>query len=257
MAEDAFVFHGNLEETPLPEMLATIHRHGVPGVMEFVRDGETKRVFFLDGDVIFATSSDLTESLGDYLLSQGKISSAQYRVSCDELIRSPGRRHGTILVQMGFLGADELGAAVRDQVQAILWGLFNWAEGQVSFRVGRFRDNEIYKIKIPTPRVVISGCKRIGDPKVVTSRLGGKHTVFSAPSRPAHLTSVKLEGGEQELLDRVDGRRTLVELCEAGAMSPGLSARVLYAFVALQLIEREKASSSAIKIQVRTTEEGG
>ena len=255
MAENAFVFRGNLEETPLPEMLATVHRHGVPGVMEFMREGETKRVFFLDGDVIFATSSDRTESLGDYLLSQGKITSAQYRVSCDELIRSPGRRHGTIMVQMGFLGADELGVAVRDQVQAILWGLFNWGDGRVSFRVGRFRDDEIYKIKIPTPRAVISGCKRIGDPKAVTSHLGGKHTVFFAPPRPGHLSELKLEGAEQELLDLVDGRRTLVELCEAGPMSPGLSARVLYAFLALQLIERERVSPSAIRIQVRTTEE--
>jgi hypothetical protein len=236
-------------------MLATIHRHGVPGVMEATRGDDSRRVFFLDGDVIFATSSDRSESLGDYLMAQGKITKAQYRVSCDELARSPGQRHGTILVQMGFLGTEELGAAVREQVQEILWNLFNWAEGKVSFRVGRYRDDELYKIKIPTPRVILSGCKRIGDAKLVTGRLGGKHTVFSRPSRPEHLSGLKLEGGEQELLERVNGRRTLVELCEGPPFSPGLNARVLYALLALQLIERERSSSSAIKIQVRTTEE--
>ena len=256
MADEEFVYRGNLEETTLPEILATIHRHGVPGVMEFARDGdETKKVFFLDGDVIFATSSERTESLGDYLLSQGKITKAQYRVSCDELTRSPGRRHGTILVQMGFLKSEELGVAVREQVQAILWNLFNWMEGQVAFRVGRFRDDEIYKIKIPTPRVVLSGCKRINDAKMVTGRLGGRRTVFSRPARPEHLASLKLETGEQELLELVNGKRTLVELCESGPLSPGINARVLYAFLVLQLVERDRASATAIKIQVRTTDE--
>jgi len=256
MADEEFVYRGNLEETTLPEILATIHRHGVPGVMEFARDGdETKKVFFLDGDVIFATSSERTESLGDYLLSQGKITKAQYRVSCDELTRSPGRRHGTILVQMGFLKSEELGVAVREQVQAILWNLFNWMEGQVAFRVGRFRDDEIYKIKIPTPRVVLSGCKRINDAKMVTGRLGVRRTVFSRPARPEHLASLKLETGEQELLELVNGKRTLVELCESGPLSPGINARVLYAFLVLQLVERDRASATAIKIQVRTTDE--
>jgi hypothetical protein len=255
MAADEFVYHGNLEESALPDILATIHRHGVPGVMEFAHGDETKKVFFLDGDVIFATSSDRSESLGDYLLSQGKITKAQYRVSCDELVRSPGRRHGTILVQMGFLRPEELGVAVREQVQAILWSLFNWAAGDVAFRVGRFRDDEIYKIKIPTPRAVLSGCRRIGDAKAVTGRLGGRHSVFSRPARPDHLTSLKLETGEAELLDRVNGKRSLVELCEGGPFSPGSNARVLYAFLALQLIERERTSASGIRIQVRTNDE--
>ncbi len=255
MAEADFVYHGNLEETPLPEMLATIHRHAVPGLMEFAREGETKRVFFVDGDVIFATSSDRTESLGDYLLSQGRISKAQYRVSCDELIRSPGRRHGTILVQMGFLREDELGVVVREQVQAILWSLFNWGSGQVSFRVGRFRDDEIYKIKVPTPRAILSGCKRITDAKVVMARLGGRHTVLARVPRPEHLATLTLETGEQELLELVNGKRPLQELCESGPFNPGMNARVLYAFLVLQLVERERAATSGIKIQVRA--EGG
>jgi len=253
--EQEFVFRGNLADTPLPEMLATIHRYGVPGVMEFSRGDETKRVCFLDGDVIFATSSNRAESLGDYLLQEGRITKAQYRVSSDELIRSPGKRHGTILVQMGFLDAEELGAAVREQIQTIVWSLFNWEDGEVTFRVGRFREDEVYKIKIPTPRAILSGCKQITEGRMVTARLGNRQAVYRQLPRPERLGRLRLETGEQSLLDLVDGKRPLVELCEKGPFSPGLNARLLYAFSVLQLIGRDRSKESGIRIQVRSSDD--
>jgi hypothetical protein len=256
MAEQEFVYRGSLAETPVPEMLATIHRYGVPGVMEFSREEETKRVCFGDGDVIFATSSNREESLGDYLLQEERITKTQYRVSSDELRRCPGKRHGTILVQMGFLRADELGAAVREQIQMILWSLFNWSDGDVTFSIGRFRDDEVYKIKIPTPRAILSGCRHISDGKLVTSRLGSRQSVFRVLPRPEHLDRLRLEANEQQLLDLVDGKRTLVELCEQGPLNPGQNARVLYALSALHLIERDRSKETGIKIQVKQSDEG-
>lgn len=251
MSSSDFVYRGDLTTTALPEVLSTVHRYGVPGVMEFARDEERKRVYFFDGDVIFATSTDRTESLGDFLLREGKITKAQLRVSSDEMDRIPGARHGAILLQMGFLTAEELGAAVRGQVQTILWSLFNWDHGSVTFRVGRYRDDEAYKIQIPTPRVILAGCKRIVDAKRVMAVLGVRSTVFAQRPRPQHLASLQLEEPEQRLLDLVDGRRTLLELCEGGPLNPGLNARVLYALEVLGLVEQQAGTSTGIKIQVR------
>jgi hypothetical protein len=250
--EQAYVFNGELSETPLPKMLATVHRYGVPGVMTITNGEENKRVFFVDGDVIFASSSDRGESLGEHLLSQNRISKAQYRVSCDELKRSPHKRHGTVMVEMGFLKPEQLGVAVREQVQNILWSLFNWEHGEVVFNVGRFKDDEVYKIRIPTPRAILSGCKRIQDGRRATGRLGGRNVIYRTTPRPDHLASLRLEAQEQQLLGMVDGERTVVELCENGPLRPGLNARVLYAFVELQLIEAERTSSGAgLRIQVK------
>lgn len=251
MTEEQFVYRGDLAETPLPEMLATIHRYGVPGVMEFRRNDEVKRVFFADGDVIFATSSERGDSLGDFLLAKGKITEAQYRVSSEELASSPGKRHGNVLVQMGFLEASELGALVREQVQSVLWSLFNWTRGKVQFNVGRYREDEVYKIKIPTPRAVLSGCKHISDAKVVMARLGGRSTVFERLPTPSHLERFQLDVSELKLLNLVDGKMTLFDLCEKGPLSAGINARILDAFKYLQMIDTKRGSTSPIKIQVR------
>jgi len=53
------------------------------------------------------------------------------------------------------------------------------------------------------------------------------------------------------LLDLVDGRRTLIELCQQGPFSPGINARTLYAMRLLELIEKKEPASSGIRIQVR------
>jgi len=251
MSTDEFVYRGHLEETPLPKMLATIHRHGIPGVMDFIREEDSKKLYFIDGDVIFASSSDRKDSLGDYLLKKGRITEAQLEVSIMELKSSQGKRHGSILVEMGFLKREELGAAVRDQVQNILWSLFNLKEGKVRFKVGRFKDDEVYKIKIPTPRAILSGCKHISDAKMVMGTLGNRSTVFKPLPIPAHLENLHLDSSERAILNLVDGKRTLYEVCEQGPLGAGVNARILYALMHLQLVEKVSTSSSGIRIKAK------
>ena len=250
MVSEEFVFRGDLECDSLPEILATIRRHGVPGVLECTRGDVTKSVYFATGDIIFATSTDRDESLGESLLKSQLITKDQLRLSSDELRRNPGRRHGTILVQMGFLEPHELGSAVRNQVQAIVWSLFSWTSGTVTFRVGTFREDEVYKIKIPTAKAVLGGCRFLADPKDVTARLGGRNAILQPVKRPIRLEGLDFEIEEQALLDLVDGARTIYELCEAGPLNPGINARILYAMLALKLVGNDE-SSGVIRIQLK------
>ena len=250
MVSEEFVFRGDLESESLPEILATIHRHGVPGVLECTREDMSKCVYFATGDIIFATSTDREESLGESLLRENLITEDQLRLSSDEFKRAPGRRHGTILVQMGFLEPHELGAAVRKQVQSIVWSLFAWKTGSVVFRVGSFRDDEVYKIKIPTTKAILEGCRFLTDPKDVTARLGGRGGILRPMKPSTHLEGIELEDEERQLLDLTDGSRTLYEMCEAGPLNPGINARILYALLVLGLIGREQ-TSQAIRIRVK------
>ncbi|NOZ94606.1 MAG: DUF4388 domain-containing protein [Acidobacteria bacterium] len=252
MAEEGFVYRGRLEETTLAEMLATIHRYHVPGVMTLERDGVVKHLYLIDGDIIFADSSDPSERLGTLLLEEGRLTKGQLNVASDELTRSKTKRLGEILVELGFLAPDKLGPAVRQQVEKILWSLFNWERGEVTFRVGRFREQEVYKITVPTARAILDGCRKIGDGRGLTARLGGRNAVLVRREVPPHLAGLRLQAGERDLLEMVDGKKTLFELCEEGPFSAGINARVLFALVALQVLEVEARTPSGVRIQVRS-----
>src|SRR5271157_6399789 len=114
-------------------MLATIHRHRVPGVLEAQLGEFSKRVFILGGDIIFASSTNRAESLGDVLLASGRITVEQHHASVMLLLDNPRKRHGQILVDMGLLSEAEMRAAVLEQVQRIVWSLFDLSEGMVTF----------------------------------------------------------------------------------------------------------------------------
>ncbi len=253
-SEARYIYVGELAETPLPEMLATIHRNRVPGVLEAQLGDFLKKVFILNGDIIFASSTNRGESLGDALLGAGRITVEQYRASALQLLEHPRKRHGQVLVEMGLLTEAEMRAAVLEQVQRIVWSLFDVDEGLVTFTLGEDRADEVYKLRIPTPRAILYGCKTVAEAKRLVARLGSKKTVFTRPPAPEQLQGLQLESGEEQLLDLVDGKKTLFELCDQGPFSAGLNARILYAFHCLGLIRKEKDAGSAIRVQVASTD---
>lgn len=252
MSDREFVYRGDLQTTPLPAILATINRYGVPGVLEVSHDDITKRVYLLEGDIIFATSNDRRESLGQFMLEEGILTNEQLEASEKELAETEDTRHGEVLVEMGLLERDQLGVQVRKQVQAIVWSLFNWSQGDVTFEVGPSKEDEVFKIKIPTARAILAGCRQIEDPKTITARMGGRGAILKRLPPPPHLESFRLQNDETKLLDLVNGKRTLFELCEEGPLNPGANARVLYALTELQLITVDPSSSGKILIQVRS-----
>ena len=252
--EARYIYVGELADTPLPEMLATIHRHRVPGVLEAQLGDFLKKVFILNGDIIFASSTNRGESLGDALLGAGRITVEQYRASALRLLEEPRKRHGQVLVEMGLLTEAEMRAAVLEQVQRIVWSLFDVAEGLVTFTLGEDRADEVYKLRIPTPRAILYGCKTVADAKRLVARLGNKNTVLARAPLPEQLQGFQVESGEEQLLDLVDGKRTLFELCDQGPFSAGLNARILYAFHCLGMTRKEKESGSGIRVQVPSTE---
>lgn len=253
-SEARYIYVGELADTPLPEMLATIHRHRVPGVLEAQLGEFLKRVFILNGDIIFALSTNRGESLGDALLGASRITVDEYRASALRLLEEPRKRHGQVLVEMGLLTEAEMRAAVLEQVQRIVWSLFDVEEGLVTFTLGEDRADEVYKLRIPTPRAILYGCKTVAEAKRLLARLGSKNTVFARAPVPEQLEGFQLESGEEQLFGLVDGKRTLFELCDQGPFSAGLNARILYAFHCLGLIRKEKDSGSAIRVQVPSTD---
>ncbi|MHB8800350.1 MAG: DUF4388 domain-containing protein [Thermoanaerobaculia bacterium] len=259
MSDSRFEFRGDLSKTPIPEVLQTVHHYRVPGVVVVRREAVEKKVYIWNGDVIFATSSDRDESLGNVLLGDGKLTREQFEESVRRLIEAReiegARRHGAVLVDMGLLTAEELFAAVTRQVRGILFSLFEWDEGEVTFSVGRFRTDEIIQLEIPTRQAILAGVKAVRDARKTAALLGPSWTIFDPCWKPAELGDLALDTGELRLLQQVDGTKTLRELVGLGPSDAAQNAKLLYAFYVLKLISRRDMTSrtSVKKIHWSTT----
>jgi len=241
------LYQTDIAQTPLPEVLVKIHKYRAPGRLDCRRGDEVKRIYLERGDIIFATTNQIAESLGDVLLSTGHITREQYDESLRR-VRQTGKRHGTVLVEMRILSSEELFHAVRDHIQGILWSVFAWDFGNVGFTPGRDKRLEFIKVEIPIPQAVMQGVRHMPDARGIVARLGSKSTIF-APTG-AQVSGLTLRPEEQTLLDAVDGRRVLYELVNTPPLSAADNARVLYALMILGLIEPREPRQ--IKVQVRT-----
>ena len=241
------VYQTDLTQTPLPEILITINKYKAPGVLDCRRGSEQKEIFLDRGHIVFATSNQLRDSLGDKLLAEGKITQEQYDESVRRLVATK-KRQGTILTEMRAISQADMTAAVREQIQQIVWSVFAWDSGSVSFTPGRDKHREFVKIDLPIPQAVIESTRRMPDAKSLVARLGTKSTVF-VRSAVTH-DELRLDDDEQRLLDAVDGKRALVDLINMPPLAAAMNARILYAFKALQLIAVKPTSK--VKVQVRT-----
>ena len=246
-SEKEFEYRADLRDTALPEMLYTVDRFQVPGVIEAQRDEVIKRVFIREGCVVHASSSDRNDSLGAYLQRNGKITAEQFeetmRARSEEGV---GKRYGELLIEAGLISPAGIYEAIRKQIEAIVWSLFYWQEGEIRFQIGSFQSQSGIRIQLPMRQVILQGIKRAPNAKALVARLGKKETVFEACFKTEELIEAALDTDEYTLLDLVDGQRTLYDICTQGPLTPAENAKLVYAFQVLRLVRRQQAKAEPV-----------
>ena len=251
-----FEYRSDLAASPLAEVLQTVYHYKVPGVLSAQREGIEKKLFVWDGEVIFATSGDRSDSLGDYLLARKRITPEQFDRSVELLLVAAGnKRHGDVLVDMGLLTEDDLYRIVLAQVKEIVLSLFGWDEGEVAFNVGKYRTDELIQLNIPIRQMILEGVKAITNVPRLVDLLGPSWTVFLPSYQAAEISDIGLSPAEIRFLAQVDGARSLKELVKSGPGDAWQNARLLYAYFVMKLIARRDLTSRGAvkKLQWKTT----
>ncbi len=249
-----YIFKGSLADNPLPEVLQKINYYKVPGVLTVASHLGSKEIFMSGGNVIFASSSFDNDRLGEFLLRAGRISPAQYDRSV-QIMKTTGKRQGAAFVEIGVLTPQELLQAVKDQVTSIVWSLFNWPEGTVTFAVGKFKDDEIIKLNLDTRQVILQGIQAVEDPKRIVRWLGRKEEVFEPSDNAlALLPSLPLGQTDRLVLRLVDGVRSFLGILQTATFDSGDTVKSLYSLYTLGLIRKK---NTVIKIVAGSAGTGG
>ena len=133
---------------------------GRPGVLRFTRGALAKTVYLSEGRLIFATSNDPDDRLGEMLLRKGRIT---YR-ALEESVRaiSDGKRQGTILVESGAIrSARPRGGRDASRSRRSSTASFGWEEGAYEFVEGDLPSREVILLRMSTAGPALEGIRRV------------------------------------------------------------------------------------------------
>lgn len=125
---------GNIKDTPLPDILEVLYREKATGTLIVQARGVEKAVFIKEGQIIFSTSTDSQDRLGEMLVKEGKLKRENLDTALGLLKMSGGfKKLGAILVEKGFVAPKDLFAALKTQVKEIIFSLFLWEDAEYRF----------------------------------------------------------------------------------------------------------------------------
>jgi hypothetical protein len=251
-AEEALTLKGRIEDSSVPELMRSILSSGETGVFTFRNGDVTKSVFMHMGRVVYARSTDPDERMGESLLARGKITARQY-LEASELIR-PGRRLGTILVEMGALGAEDLLPAIEAHVREILLDVFVWTRGEYELVMNEPGLDDILTLNISIENVILEGIRRTTAWSRIFRGIGGLEAVPVPTGSTDVLYKLSLTDDEQEVLAHVNGRSKVEQICQVSYLSNFETCRILWALQVLGVIRREQAGAEAIAGEARARE---
>jgi len=228
---------GDLSASGLPQVLRPLVQGRKTGVLRCARDRVTKTVYLSEGRLIFATSTDPDDRLGEMLLRKGVIS---YR-ALEESVRAlqAGKRQGTILVESGAIRSRDLVEGVAEQVQEIVHGLIQWDEGRYEFVEGDLPSKEVIVLRMSTGDLLLEGVRRVQRWSRIRAGAGGLEQKYALASGYAVIVgSLSLQKDELNLVASLDGVMTLEDVCAASRQSDFVVCRAVWGLWAAGVLDR-------------------
>jgi Domain of unknown function (DUF4388) len=238
---------GRLEDVHFSEILLTISQRKETGVLHVVRYRIEKDIYFQDGRIVFAKSNDRDERLGELVLRSGKIGYRHLDESSKKVV--PGLRLGTILVQEGFLKASDLYLGVIQQVEEIVYSIFDWSEGTFAFRNGELPTKEVITLSISTPDIILKGISRVWRWSWVRDWVGPLNTVYVRKDDWESVAKrMSITPQIQAMIDLLEQPRLLEEILDISAMSNFETCKLLWSLLIIGLIQPAMAQISTLQM---------
>ena len=162
---------GSLTDHLVPEILIDLYDRRFTGMLLLERHQTQKVVYFKQGQPIYVESNLNTETLGRYLVRQGKITSEDLEQSLEELAHSDAH-HGEIMVRGGMIDQASLAEALVAHQEEKITNTFSWFDGTYSFEKTEYWPKNISILPLRPYHILFSGIETWYEPSLIHTWMG-------------------------------------------------------------------------------------
>jgi hypothetical protein len=131
------------------------------GKLQLKAASNSARIYFENGNVIFAESTSKPVKLGEYLIKMNLIDEDQLKQALRKKPRN--KRLGDYLVADGVIEAAALRSAIEAQIKEVIYEVVRWRGGTFNYTNGEKPKSEDIFLDVPTDHLMLEGLKRMDE----------------------------------------------------------------------------------------------
>jgi len=235
------ILRGSFSNYHLSDILIGFQRTLMTGILDIVAGSVRKKVYISNGNIIFSTSDQDEDRLGDILLKEGKMTRSQYD-GISERKAIANERYVSILVSERLLDPSELLWAIELQATRIIEGLFSMPEAHFMFIEGPLPLDIPVTLKLSVADLIYREVRKGADPVILKRYLPDNIVDFS--STPLNLfQNIRLDAADRRLLSYIDGKTSIRELIRVYSLVEEEALRSLFALLEARIIEIKRVGA--------------
>src|SRR6266550_143785 len=231
------IFEGDLRRVQIADVLSFISMIRGSGKLVLRQARLERTLHWMEGEIVFASSNSPEQSLGQFLLRNGKITQQQYDDSKERI--GPNQRHGKVLVQIGAISPNDLWWGLKNQALEIIYALFTWNEGSFAF-VDAAEEvlSERIALSINTPTAIMEGIRRIDESVRIREKITSLDMVFAKVSGEVpDFQALDMSENEIAVYNNIDGKLTVRGLIGKSELTDFEVTRILFQLLMARIVD--------------------
>jgi CheY-like chemotaxis protein len=236
------VLSGDISVITIAEVLQLLELQHQSGTLLVATRGGEVSLFVDSGTVGLARSRGLRDEflLGRYLLEAGTLT----RETLESVIKNNSSRRplGERLMELGLATESQIRAALERQTSELVYELVRWKTGRFAFEVGASNKSEQpMSLRIPITALVMEGFRRVDEWRLIEGTFDFDEVLYRDELAIDRLGSNDLTLQERQVLEAIDGEKTVREIVEDTKGNSFELCKILYQFVNSRLVRRKAA----------------
>ncbi len=226
---------GDIKGMTIPWLLQDLHREGRSGTVSLASEQAVKKIYFKDGEIIFAASNLDDDQLIVRLLRDGKITKQFYDATNEIVRKKPGKAAVAVLLEYEFITKQALEEAAAVLVKQIILDVLGWRSGRYIFDNSPLPLAEIVPLRMNTAELIVEGLRGL-DWQIVRKALPPLKTVLLKSAALPHSAQLAhLDPDCHAVLSLIDGNLSIEELCSRSGIGDFNTLKAVYILLALRM----------------------
>jgi hypothetical protein len=164
-------------------------------------------------------------------------------------MKETGNRFGKAVVNLGYCDAAKMEQRVVEQIQAIIYSLFDWDADEYRFEQHEDPVDEDIVLNLSTADIIIEGTRRLADIEKIRRTVGKESRVLQHTENPLLLYQkvTTLSQSEYFILSRIDGTSSISNILSVSPLGEDETYRCIYGLLSAGVLEFHGRAEASLR----------